>query len=208
MPINPIELLGPALLLAAVAVTLVPSKRLLIRGFVAVCGGATIFITVATKIGPMSIGPATVGEYFLGTFGPVSAASLVIVGGYLHKKIIGEKYQTSHALLLCLTAVGLVFYPLTFGLSNFDPYELGYRGFSIPGLMFAFVVIGWVTRSVDVLCWIALAALLYAFGAYDSNNLWDYLIFPLDPIYAIVVLAIGIKRAYRRSSEAQDQLVS
>jgi hypothetical protein len=208
VPINPIELLGPALLLAAVAVTLVPSKRLLIRGFAAVCGGATIFITVATKIGPMSIGPTTVGEYFLGTFGPVSAASLVIIGSYLYKKIIGEKYQTSHALLLCLTAVGVVFYPLTFGLSNFDPYELGYRGFSIPGLMFAFVVIGWVTRSVDVLCWIALAALLYAFGAYDSNNLWDYLIFPLDPIYAIVVLAIGIKRAYRRSSEAQGQLVS
>ena len=208
MPINPIELLGPALLMAAVAVTLFPSKRLPIRVLIAVCGGVTIFITVATKIGPMSIGPTTVGEYFLGTFGPVSAASLVIIGGYLHKKIIGEKYQTSHALLLCLTVVGVVFYPLTFGLSNFDPYELGYRGFSIPGLMFAIVMIGWVTRSIDVLCWIALAALLYAFGAYDSNNLWDYLIFPIDPIYAIVVLAIGIKRAYRRSKEAQGQLVS
>jgi hypothetical protein len=208
VPINPIELLGPALLMAAVAVTLVPSKRLLIRVFIAVCGSATIFITVSTTIGPMSIGPTTVGKYFLGTFGPGSAASLVIIGGYLHGKIIGKKYQTSHALLLCLTAIGVIFYPLTFGLSNFDPYELGYRGFSVPGLMLVFLVIGWVTRSVDVLYWISLAALLYAFGAYDSNNLWDYLIFPIDPIYAVVALAIAIKRPYRRPGETHSELIS
>ena len=33
-----------------------------------------------------------------------------------------------------------------------------------------------------------MAGLLYGLGAYASRNLWDYLIFPLDPVVAAIVL--------------------
>jgi hypothetical protein len=193
---KPLELLGPTLLMAAFVVTPVYSKRLGIRVLAAICGAATTFLPA---------GPTTLGECFLGTFGPVSAASLVIVAGYLHAIIIGATYRTSRAMLLCLAVVGLVFYPLTFGLSDFDPYDLGYRGLTIPALMLAFVLVGWITKSVDILCWIFLAALLYALGSYDSNNLWDYLIFPTDSIYAVGALVITLSARIGRPTKTQDQ---
>jgi hypothetical protein len=195
MSIKPLELLGPTLLMTAFVVTPVYSKRFGIRVSAAICGAAMTFLPA---------GPTTLGGFFLGTFGPVSAASLVIVASYLRAVFIGAIYQTSRAMLVCLAVVGLVFYPLTFGLSDFDPYDLGYRGVTIPALMLAFVLVGWIAKSVDILCWILLAALLYAIGSYDSNNLWDYLIFPADSIYAVGALVIGAQRAHRRPDKKQD----
>ena len=193
MSMKPLELLGPTLLMAAFVVTPVYSKIFRIRVSAAICGAAMTFLPA---------GPTTFGEFFLGTFGPVSAATLVIVAGYLHAVIIGATYRTSRAMLVCLGVVGLVFYPLTFGLSDFDPYGLGYRGLTIPALMFAFVLVGWIAKSVDILCWILLAALLYALGSYDSNNLWDYLIFPTDSIYAVGALVISAQRAHRTTDKS------
>jgi hypothetical protein len=186
MSIKPLELLGPTLLMAAFVVAPVNSKRFGIRVSAAICGAAMTFLPA---------GSTTLGGFFLGTFGPISAATLVIVAGYLHAAIIGATYRTSYAMLVCLAVVGLVFYPLTFGLSDFDPYDLGYRGLTIPALMLAFVLVGWIAKSVDILCWILLAALLYALGSYDSNNLWDYLIFPTDSIYAVgaIVMALSAR---------------
>jgi len=185
---KPLELLGPTLLMAAFVVATVYSKRFGIRVSAAICGAAITFLPA---------GPTTLGKFFLGTFGPVSAATLVIVAGYLHAVIIGATYRTSRAMLVCLGVVGLVFYPLTYGFSDFDPYDLGYRGLTIPALMLAFVLVGWIAKSVDILCWIFIAALLYALGSYDSNNLWDYLIFPTDSIYAVGALVMSAQRAHR-----------
>jgi hypothetical protein len=69
-------------------------------------------------------------------------------------------------------------------LTTFDPYDLGYRGGTVPGLMFAYLLIGWVARASDIPCWIGLSALLYLLDANGSSNLWDYLLFPLDAIVA------------------------
>jgi hypothetical protein len=185
MPINPFEALGPTVLVASLAGNLVRRKSLGIR-ILASSAGA-----VVTNL---PIGPATPATFFLGTVGPVSAATLVLAAGYLYAAITKQNYSASRALSVCLAITGAVFYPLTFGLSDFDPYDLGYRGFTVPLLMSAFVFVGWAARAVDIQCWIALAALLYIAGAYDSNNLWDYLIFPTDPILAAGALAIDLQR--------------
>jgi hypothetical protein len=112
-------------------------------------------------------------------------------------------FRQPRALLVCLVVTGAVFYPLTFGLSDFDPYEHGYRGLMVPTLMLAFVLTGWIARSIAVPCWISLAALLYAFGAYDSNNMWDYLISPIDAIYAAGALVIAACRNFRSTPPKQ-----
>ena len=198
MPINPFEVLGPTLLVAALAGNLVRSKAPGVRVLASTCGA------VVTNV---RIGPATPATFFLGTFGPVSAATLVLASAYFCAAIMKRHYRPSPALLVCLAMTGAVFYPLTFGLSNFDPYHLGYRGLAVPALMFAFVVVGWIARAADIQLWIALAALLYMVGAYDSNNLWDYLIIPTDPVFAAVALAFGLQHRRDKSDGQQNQLL-
>ncbi len=194
MPINPFEVLGPTLLVAALAGNLVRSKAGSVRILASTCGAA---------VTNLPMGPATPATFFLGTVGPVSAATLVFAAGYLCAAIMKQQYRISRALLTCLIITGAVFYPLTFGLSNFDPYDLGYRGLTVPALMFAFVLVGWSARAIDIQLWIALAALLYMIGAYDSNNLWDYLIFPADPIWAAGALVIDLQRGRERRRSAK-----
>lgn len=190
MPVNPFELAGLMLLAAALAAVLLRRQRIGIRIAGAIAGAILEVVP---------FGPASAATFFLGTFGPVSAATLVMAGGYLFATIAGldGHRRPSSTMLVCLVAIGAVFYPLTFGLTSFDPYELGYRGAAVPGLMLALVLAGWLTRAADIACWIGLAALLYVLGAYDSNNLWDYLIFPADTIYAAGALAIWVLRTRR-----------
>jgi hypothetical protein len=187
MPVNPLGLVGPILILAAVAILAVRRQRTGIRIVAAIAGAA---------IALLPIGSTTFGAFFLGVAGPVSAATLVMLGNFVGATILGrhERAWPSTALLVCLLLTGTAFYPLTFGLTSFDPYELGYRGLLVPGLMLAFVCAGWLARAADIPCWIGLTELLYVGGVYDSNNLWDYLIFPADPVYAAGALML---RAYR-----------
>jgi hypothetical protein len=188
MPVNPFELAGPMLVVAALAVTF--SRRW--------GNGLSIASAVlAVVLVSVPFGPASAATFFLGVFGPLSAATLMMLAKNLYAMIVNREEQRwpSSAMLVCLIAIGMAFYPLTFGLTNFDPYEFGYRGFAVPALMLVLVLIGWRTRATDILCWIALAALLYAFGAYDSRNSWDYLIVPFDPIYAAGALAVRIFRS-------------
>jgi hypothetical protein len=188
VPVNLFELAGPMLVMAAFALALVHRQRLGVRVAAAICGAAAAFLP---------IGPTTPGLLLLGTAGPVSAATLVLVGNHAYGAIRhgSRRRRSSRALLVCLLVTGAAFYPLTFGLTSFDPYELGYRGAIVPALMLGYVVVGWLARAADILCWIALTALLYLLGAYDSNNFWDYLIFPTDPIYAAGALAVRALRA-------------
>jgi hypothetical protein len=188
VPVNPLEFAGPMLVVVALAVTL--SRR---WGYGLRIAGAVL----AAALAAVPFGPASAATFFLGVFGPLSAATLAMLAKNLYGMIVSREEQRwpSSAMLVCLIAIGVAFYPLTFGLTDFDPYEFGYRGFAIPALMLVLVLIGWRTRAADILCWIALAALLYAFGAYDSRNSWDYLIVPFDLIYAAGALAVRIFRS-------------
>jgi hypothetical protein len=173
-----IELIGPVLILAVMTTAFL--ARLPLPGYrpaIAACGGALAFLPV---------GSTTVGAFILAVVGPASAATIVLCLIYLQSALVGphKPCLPTRAFLLCLVVTGVVFYPLTFGLTTFDPYDLGYRGGAVPGLMFAYLLIGWVARASDIPCWIGLSALLYLLDANGSSNLWDYLLFPLDPIVA------------------------
>lgn len=181
MPVNPIEALGPMLLIAALAASLAARFDRRVRIGAAVAGAV---------LGLASFGPQSFTTLALGVLGPVSAATLVMLATSLHATLRGTRGGPTTTMLLLLAAIGAAFYPLTIGLTAFDPYEFGYRGFAVPALMLVIVAIGWWRRAFDVPCWIALAALLYVVGAYDSRNLWDYLIFPFDPVVALIVLAV------------------
>jgi hypothetical protein len=190
MPVNSIELIGPILILAVIATALLRWPRPAVRLTIAACAGALAFLP---------LGATTVGAFMLGVFGPVSAATIVLCAIYLHSAVTGshESRLLSRTFLLCLVVTGVAFYPLTFGLSAFDPYDLGYRGLTVPTLMLGYLLVGWFAGAWDIACWIGLAALLYLIDANDSRNLWDYLLFPLDPIVAALVLGIPLIRPPR-----------
>jgi hypothetical protein len=173
-----IELIGPVLILAVMTTAFL--ARLPLPGYrvaIAACGGALAFLPV---------GSTTVGAFILAVVGPASAATIVLCLIYLQSALVGPRKTClpTRAFLLCLVVTGVVFYRLTFGLTTFDPYDLGYRGGAVPVLMFAYLLIGWVARASDIPCWIGLSALLYLLDADGSSNLWDYLLFPLDAIVA------------------------
>jgi len=187
VPVNALELVGPVLILATIAAAVIRPPRPVARLAVAACAGALAFLPV---------GPATIGAFLLAVFGPVSAATIVLCAIYLRTAISGpgRAQLPSRAFLLCLFVTGLVFYSLAFGLTTFDPYDLGYRGVTVPALMLVYLLIGWLARAPDIPCWIGLAALLYLIDASNSNNLWDYLLFPLDPVAAALMLGIPLAR--------------
>jgi hypothetical protein len=190
MSVKWLELIGPILILAVTATALLRWPRPAGRLTIAVCAGALAFLP---------LGATTIGAFMLGVFGPVSAATIVLCAIYLHSVITGslKSRLPSRAFLLCLVITGVAFYPLTFGLSAFDPYDLGYRGLTLPALMLGYLLIGWFAGARDIACWIGLAALLYLIDANDSRNLWDYLLFPLDPIVAALGLGFSLIRAPR-----------
>ncbi len=183
MPVNAMEIAGLMLIAASFAALLASRGNRIVRIAGAIIGAGLVVVP---------FGQASASTLFLGIFGPLSAATLVMAAKSLYAIIAGREEQRwpSTAIAVCLIAIGAAFYPLTFGLTSFDPYEFGYRGVVVPAMMLVLVLVGWRSRAADILCWIALAALLYTFGAYDSRNLWDYLIVPFDSIYAARVLAV------------------
>jgi hypothetical protein len=195
VPVNAMEFVGPMLVAAALAGGLTRMRTRTVQIGAAIA--AALVVTVP-------LGRASAAIYFLGTFGPLSAATLVMAGKYLYAVIanVGEKRRPSNVMLVCLLVIGAAFYPPTFGLTSFDPYEFGYRGIAVPALMLLLVLLGWALRAADVVWWTLIAALLYVAGAYDSRNLWDYLIVPFDPLFAVGVVADAFVRSFARRRRA------
>jgi hypothetical protein len=190
VPVNLMELIGPAFILAVIAAALSRSLRPAGRIGVAACASALVFVPV---------GSTTVGGFTLAIVGPVSAATIMLCAIYL-RSILGPRkpHLPSRAFLLCIFATGVVFYPLTFGLTTFDPYDLGYRGLAVPALMLAYLLIGWIAGAADIPWWIGLTGLLYLLDANNSSNLWDYLLFPLD----VIIAAFGLALAWHRGRQS------
>jgi len=175
--VNALAIIGPVLIFASVASLLVPWPNRAGRMTIAIGGGLVAFLPVMRT---------TPGEFLLGLMGPASAATMVFLVLFLYAMTTRryDRLFPSRSFLICILVIGVIFYPLTMGLTAFDPYDLGYRGLALPALMLVLVAISWVTRVSDIPCWVGLAALLFLLDAYGSRNLWDYLICPLDVVFA------------------------
>lgn len=98
----------------------------------------------------------------------------------------------------------LILYPATLGLSQWDPYRLGY-GMSLPlgcGLIIALL---FVLEQRFTAMAMSLALLAYALRLLESENLWDYLLDPWLTGYALYRLArIHIGNRRKRNSVSPD----
>jgi hypothetical protein len=85
-------------------------------------------------------------------------------------------------------------YPFALGLTYFDPYALGYGSVEFLTALLVVTLAAWRARLNLIVLVAAAAGLAFLAGAYESRNLWDYLIDPLVSFYALARLLAGLRR--------------
>lgn len=178
MPLTSLTgLMGCGLLLVAglLSVSRTTSLRFEIR--------LAVFFT-AWLVAYVPIGDLALVIYARGVVGDLSMTTLVLLGAYCARYLLGRDLldRRDRLALFAMVVTGAFFlYPLALGLTYFDPYSLGYGS---PGFITALLVLAvaaWHRRFHLIVVCLTVAATAYATGVHESRNLWDYL---LDPLVA------------------------
>ena len=98
--------------------------------------------------------------------------------------------------LFCLAAAAALFlYPFALGWTPFDPYALGYGSIAFLTALLVATLAAWRAGLKLVVLVVLAGSLAFLAGAYESRNLWDYLIDPLAAVYALgALLAAGARK--------------
>ena len=144
-------------------------------------------------------GDLSAAAYVRGVTGDLSVTTLVLAGaacvsGLTGRTAIGPR--DLRGLFWLVVSAAAFLYPFALGWTRFDPYALGYGSIGFVTAMLLITLAAWHFRQNVVVLIVIAAALAYLAGAYESRNLWDYLIDPLVSLYAIVcLLAAALDRA-------------
>ncbi len=116
-----------------------------------------------------------------GTVGELSIMSLILLAGFILRSLAGRGFllsSTRRHLYFFILLTGALLFPATLGLTQFDPYVLGY-GFEISLLLLSFSILYWIFKQqqLAMILWGVVAA--GEAGILFSQNTWDYLIDPL-----------------------------
>ena len=136
----------------------------------------------------LPVGGFPVAGYLRGIGGDLSVTTLLLLastvvayagGPKLHER---RELQTLAAFVL---AGALFLYPMSLGLTSFDPYALGYP-LRVRSLLLGLVPAGlfaWFRGGVLVPVALAAALAAFRFRLFESENLWDYLLDPWLTLY-------------------------
>jgi hypothetical protein len=145
-----------------------------------------VFVAALVPIGGL---PAA--GYVRGIVGDLSVTTVLLLLHALLRPVLGRAAidaRSRLALQVLVAAGGLVLYPLALGLGPFDPYRLGYASPWFLGGLLALAVAAVLRRLTLVAVCLSLAVLAWAVGAYESRNLWDYLVDPLVAAWGLGAL--------------------
>ena len=182
------------------SVLLLPGIARLTRPRLASLPGA-VFVLMLIPFGGMPL-----AAYVRGMTGDLSITTLVLVWCALLRPWCGNaaldaKHRLALLSLIALTALAL--YPMALGAGAYDPYHLGYGNPQFVAALLLLALAAWFRGFYPIALCIALAALAWAAGWYESDNLWDYLLDPFVSIYALSAIAIqAIKRLIKRQPGA------
>jgi hypothetical protein len=160
-----IGLLGATLLLARAAFALGPDRR------------SVRFAVLAACMSAVPVDGLVIAGYVRGVVGDLSITSLVLLlVGFVRPAADarGDRFAIS-ALVI---AGALFVYPMALGLTSFDPYRLGFAPRGLLTVLFVIAFAAWLARRFVLLAILVAAVTSHAFGLFDSQNLWDYLIDP------------------------------
>ena len=176
------------LALIATALRLQARARAVRYGLVAVAALALLI--------PM--GDLSIAAYVRGATGDLSAATLALAVGALFFRLTGRRVferRESIALLLSVALGAVVLYPFALGWTPFDPYALGYGSIAFLTALLVATLAAWRAGLKLVVLVVLAGSLAFLAGAYESRNLWDYLIDPLAAVYALgALLAAGARK--------------
>jgi hypothetical protein len=144
-----------------------------------------------------TIGDLSAAAYVRGVTGDLSMTTLVLAGAACVAQLTGRaaiEPRELRALFWLVVAAAALLYPFALGWTPFDPYALGYGSYGFVTALLLVTLAAWHFRRNVVALVIVVAALAYFIGAYESRNLWDYLIDPLAALYALVRLLAGERR--------------
>jgi len=119
-----------------------------------------------------------VAGYVRGIFGDPSITTVVLLTGALVTQLTNRRlfdHRNFTAAMILIIVAGVLLYPMTLGLTQFDPYALGYGSYALTVPLFAVALIAWQRNLQLIVICILLAVLACLLGPYESTNLWDYL---------------------------------
>ena len=165
-----------------------------LRRFSAGARVAAVLAAAAALFVPF--GELSVAAYVRGVTGDPSISTLVLAGAACIAQLTGRGLvgQRDLRALVWLVAGAAVFlYPFALGLTPFDPYAFGYGSAGFVTALLLLTLAAWYARLNLIVLVVVAAALAYLGSAYESRNLWDYLIDPLVSTYALVWLLAGLR---------------
>lgn len=114
--------------------------------------------------------------------------------------------QTAQAAAV-FGVLGLMMYPATLGLTQFDPYRLGYDADILLGLVGLTAAVLVYFDNLRAACLLAIATLAFVLNLQASANYWDYL---LDPFLVVFCWGIMARRvwAWMRAARHRRAAVS
>ncbi len=191
-------LFGCGLLSLAAAATVIRLRRLPVRARYAIMLAAALAVFVP-------IGDLSIAACVRGVTGDLSTATLVLAGAACIRQLtgrtlIGRRDKQALCWLLALAAAFL--YPCALGWTQFDPYALGFGSVEFVTALLLITLASWWARLNLIVLVVVVAAFAFLAGAYESRNLWDYLIDPLVSFYALAWLLAGVRR--RPSNELSE----
>ena len=182
-------LFGCGLLGLAAVATAIRLRRLPLRARYAVMLAAALAVFVP-------IGGLSIAACVRGATGDLSAATLVLAGAACFTQLTGRTligHRDKQALCWLLALAAAFLYPFALGWTRFDPYALGYGSIAFVTALLLVTLGAWSARWYVIVFIVVAAALAYLAGAYESRNLWDYLIDPLVSIYALAWLLARVR---------------
>ncbi len=163
--------------------------------------GARVAVVLAAGVALfVPFGELSLAAYVRGVTGDPSISTLALAGAACIAELTGRRLigQRDLRALMWLVAGAAVFlYPLALGFTPFDPYALGYGSVEFVTALLLVTLAAWRARLNAIVLIVIAAVLAYLGGAYESRNLWDYLIDPAVSAYALIRLLAGVRRRPR-----------
>ena len=140
-----------------------------------------------------------------GAVGELSIVTLFLLMGFVVRSLVGWnliELQSRVYLYFLVLLTGSMLYPATLGLSQFDPYTLGY-GLDLSLLLLSLSILYWIFKQQQVAIVLLLVVAARESGFFSSPNTWDYLIDPLlwllSPVILIIIFIGGLKHSKKIS---------
>jgi hypothetical protein len=143
--------------------------------------------------------------YVRAVIGDLSFTSKAFLFAWLLYRLDGPVITDMKEIRFVLSAtaiIGLLFYPLSLGLSSFDPYSIGYSARIL--IVWTFIAAAYGIRNGYYILAAAMVLALwgYLLGLMESNNLFDYLLDPLLFLYAAGFTCVTLLRNLKANNSA------